>query len=92
MELSIPQMQFISKSKMKLRFDSPISCFFVIIGGKYLSKIGDVMEKVDSASDDLGGIRPLAVFIISNTNKDNIDININYGFDRFRSTPVMVKL
>ena len=91
LSISIPQIHITPKSKMKLSFASPISCFFVIVGGKYLSKIGDVMEKVDSASDDLGGIRPLAVFIISNTNKDNIDININYGFDRFRSTPVMVK-
>ena len=50
------------------------------------------MEKVDSITNDIGGTRPLAVFIISNTNKDDIDIDIDYSFDRIRSTPVMVKL
>ena len=50
------------------------------------------MEKVDSITNDIGGTRPLAVFIISNTNKDNIYIDIDYSFDRYKSTPVMVKL
>ena len=91
MELSIPQMQFISKSKMKLRFDSPISCFFVIVGGKYLSKIVDVMKKVDSVRNDLGGIRTLAVFLNSNNYQENINIDVDNGFERYKSTPVMVK-
>ena len=68
------------------------SCFFVIVGGKYLNKIGSVMEKVDSIINDIGGTRPLAVFIISNNDKDNIVIDINHSFDRYKSTPVMVKL
>ena len=50
------------------------------------------MEKVDSITTEIGGKRSMAVFIISNTNKDDIDIDIDYGFDRYRSTPVMVKL
>ena len=88
----IPQIAVTPESEQKLAFDFPSSCFFVIVGGKYLNKIGSVVEKVDSIANDIGGTRPLAVFIISNTNKDNIDIDINYSFDRFRSTPVMVKL
>ena len=90
--LSIPQIATTPESELKLTFDFPSSCFFVIVGGKYLNKIGSVMEKVDSITNDIGGTRPLAVFIISNTNKDNIDIDIDHGFDRIRSTPVMVKL
>ena len=50
------------------------------------------MEKVDSIINDIGGTRPLAVFIISNNDKDNIVIDINHSFDRYKSTPVMVKL
>ena len=76
---------------MKLRFDSPISCFFVIVGGKYLSKVGDVMEKVDSVRDDLGGTRPLALFLNSNNYLEDIIIDVENGFERYKSTPVMVK-
>ena len=88
--LSIPQIATTPGSELKLTFDFPSSCFFVIVGGKYLNKIGSVMEKVDSITNDIGGTRPLAVFIISNTDKDAIDIDVDYSFDRYRSTPVMV--
>ena len=89
--LSIPQIAATPESELKLTFDFPSSCFFVIVGGKYLNKIGSVLKKVDSITNDIGGTRPHAIFIISNTNKDNIDIDIDHGFDRIRSTPVMVK-
>ena len=89
--LSIPQIATTPGSELKLTFDFPSSCFFVIVGGKYLNKIGSVMEKVDFITNDIGGTKPLAVFIISNNKKDNIDIDIDHGFDRIRSTPVMVK-
>ena len=48
------------------------------------------MEKVDSITNDIGGTKAMAVFIISNSNRDNIDIDINYSIDRNRSAPVMV--
>ena len=90
--LSIPQIAATPESELKLTFDFPSSCFFVIVGGKYLNKIGPVMEKINSISNDIGRTRPLAIFIVRKTNKDNINIDIDYGFDRIRSTPVMVKL
>ena len=90
--LSILQIATTPESELKLTFDFPSSCFFVIVGGKYLNKIGSVMEKINSISNDIGRTRPLAIFIIRKTNKDNINIDIDYGFDRIRSTPVMVKL
>ena len=90
--MSIPQIAMTPEFELKLAFDYPSSCFFVIVGGKYLNKIGSVMEKIDSITNDIGGTRPLAVFIISNTNKDNIDIDINHSFDRYKSTPVMVNM
>ena len=75
-----------------LKFDSASSCIFVIIGGKYLDKIDIIMEKVNSVTNDVGGIIPLAVFLMSKNNyKENVDINVDYGFDRYKSTPVMVK-
>ena len=89
-KLSIPQIATTPEDELKLTLDFPKSCIFVIVGGKYLNKIGSVMEKVNNITTDIGGTRPLAVFIISNTNKDNIDIDINHGFDRYKSTPVMV--
>ena len=90
--LSIPQIATTPESELKLTFDVPSSCFFVIVGGEYLTKIGSVMEKVDNVTNEIGGKRPLAVFIISNINKDNIDIDINHSFDRYKSTPVMVNM
>ena len=75
-----------------LNFDSPSSCIFVIVGGKYLDLIGDVMKKVSLVTNDVGGIRPMAVFLMNNNNyKENVDINVDFGFDRYKSTPVMVK-
>ena len=89
--LSIPQIATTPESELKLTFDFPSSCFFVIVGGKYLNRIGSVMEKVDSITNDIGETRPMAVYIMSNTNEDDLDIDIDYSFDRIRSTPVMVK-
>ena len=76
---------------MKLNFDSPISCLIVIIGGKYLNRVGDVMEKVNSVTKDVGGVRPLAVFLFSNTLNEDVIIDVNYGFERYKHSPVMVK-
>ena len=89
--LSFSQIVMTPESEMQITFDFTSSCFFVIVGGKYLTKIGSVMEKVNSFTNNIGGRRPLAVFMISNTNEDNIDIDINPSLDRFRTTPVMVK-
>ena len=87
-QLSIPQISMTSDSATKLNFDSPSSCIFVIIGGKYLNMIGKVMEKVNEARR----LRPIAVFLMSKNNyKKNVDIDVNYGFQRYKSTPVMVK-
>jgi len=88
---SIPQISMNpDDSNTSLNFNVPSSCFFVIIGGKYLNMIGKVMEKVNSVSNDIGGTRPMAVFLMSN-NKENVDIDMDYSFDRYKSTPVMVK-
>ena len=89
--LSIPQLAMTPESKMELNYDSPIGCLIVMIGGKYLNRVGDVMEKVNSVTNDVGGRRPLAVFLISRNYKENMTIDVDYSFDRFKSTPVMVK-
>ena len=90
MKISVLQIHMTPESNMKLNFDSPISCLFVMIGGKYLNRIGSVMEKVNSVTNDLGGIRPQAVFLICNNYTENIIIDVDYGFERYKSTPVMV--
>ena len=88
--MSVPQIDITPESKMNLNFDLHSSCFFVIVGGKYINKIGDVLEKVNSVAKDLG-IRPIAVFLISNYYKEYVIVDIDYGFERYKSTPVMVK-
>ena len=72
-----------------------------MIGGKYINKIGDVMEKVNSVTNNFGGKRPLAVFLLSDNYNEDIIIDyglsvdyvnyLDYGFERFKATPVMVK-
>ena len=89
--LSIPQLAMTPEFNMKVNYDSPIGCLIVMIGGKYLNRVGDVMEKVNSVTNDVGGRRPLAVFLISRNYKENMTIDVDYSFDRFKSTPVMVK-
>ena len=79
-------------SKMKLNYDSPINCLIVMIGGKYLNRVGDVMDKVNSVTNDIGGVRPLAVFLMSDNFKENIIIDVDHGFERYQSTPVMVNI
>ena len=54
------------ESEMNIDFDFPHSCYFVLVGGKYLNRIGDVMEKVNSVVNDIG-VRPEALFLISNS-------------------------
>ena len=88
--LSIPQLAMTPDSKMKLKFDSPIGCLIVIIGGKYLNRVGDVMEKVNSVTNDVGGVKPLAVFLISNKFKEDVLIDVKYGFERYKHSPAMV--
>ena len=90
--LSIPQLAMTPESKMKLNYDSPIGCLIVMIGGKYLNRVGDVMEKVNSVTNDVGGVRPLAVFLIKNNFNENVLIDVNYGYERYKYFPVMVKI
>ena len=54
--LSIPQIAATPESELNITFDFPSSCFFIIVGGKYLNKIGSVMEKVNNITTDIGGI------------------------------------
>ena len=63
-QLSIPQVSMTPDSKTKLTFDSPSSCIFVVIGGKYLKMIGKVMEKVNSVTKDVGRLSN-SVFLIN---------------------------
>ena len=90
--LTIPQIAMTPESNMNLNFDSPIGCLIVIIGGKYLNRVGDVMEKVNAITNDVGGVRPLAVFLISNKLNEDVIIDVNYGFERYKHSPVMVKI
>ena len=89
-ELSIQQIALKPNTQSKIDYDSSSSCFFVIIGGKYLNMVGDVMEKVNNITNDVGGINSLAVFIISNSYKENLVIDVDYGFERSKHFPVMV--
>ena len=89
--LSISQLAMTPESKMKLNYDSPIGCLIVMVGGKYLHRIGSVMEKVNSVTNDVGGRKPLAVFLISKNYNENMNIDVDYSLDRFKSSPVMVK-
>ena len=90
-QLSIPQLSMTPDFNTELDFDSPSSCIFVVIGGKYLKMIGKVMEKVNSVTKDVGRLSNSVFLINENNHKENINIDVDYGFDRYKSTPVMVK-
>ena len=91
-ELSIPQIAMTPESNTKINVDFHISCFFVMIGGKYLNMIGNVMDVVNYITNYIGGVRPFAVFLSNDNYKEKLTINLDYGFERYKSTPVMVKL
>ena len=88
--LTIPQIAMTPESNMNLNYDSPIGCLIVIIGGKYLNRVGDVMEKVNAITNVVGGVRPLAVFLIKNNFKENVLIDVDYGFEKYKHSPAMV--
>ena len=93
-ELPIPQFAMAPESNMTLNStyaDAPNRCYIVMVGGKYLQRIGAVMEKVNSIDNDVGRARPLAVFII-NYDRETLTIDVNHGFERLKSTPVMVEI
>ena len=66
-DLTIPQIILTPWSKNKLN-PNPSSCFIVIVRGKYLTHLGDVMTKLNDVTNDVGGTRPLAIFLKSNQN------------------------
>ena len=72
--LSFSHFAMTPESKLRLNFDSPIGCIIVIIGGKYLNRIGNIMEKVNSVTNNIGGRRLLAVFLMSTNYKENMTI------------------
>ena len=78
------------RANLTINFDIPMSCFFVIVKGKYLNLMNDVMEKVNSVTNDVGGVRPLAVFLFNDEFKESFDIDINDSLERSQSIPVMV--
>ena len=90
--LYIPQLAMTPDSDINLNFDSPMAmgCLIVMIGGKYLNRVGDVMEKVNDVTNAVG-VKPLAVFLISNRYNEAVFIDVDYGFDRYKHSPVMVK-
>ena len=91
MKSYISQIAITLESRTKLNFYFPSRCLIVMIGGKYIDRVGDVMEKVNSVTNDFVDIRPLAVFLIGDNYKEDIIIDLNYRFERYKSTPVMVK-
>ena len=88
--LYIPQLAMTPDSDINLNFDSPMGCLIVMIGGKYLNRVGDVMEKVNNVTNAVGGVKPLAVFLISNRYNEDVFIDVDYGFERYKHSPVMV--
>ena len=63
-----------------MNFDS-LSCYFIIIGGKYLNRIKEVMEYSNK--------KTVAVFLYNNNENVNIDIDSN--IHRQKLTPAIVR-
>ena len=67
----------------RISFDAQSSsCYFIIIGGKYLNRIKEVLEYSNK--------KPEAVFLYTNNN-ENVDIDIDSKIQRHKLTPVMVR-
>ena len=82
--LTIPQILLTPWSVHKLK-SIPRSCFIVLVGGKYLNHLGDVLSKLNNVINDVGGTRPLGIFL--QTNK-----NIIVDSDVWQLTPFLVRL
>ena len=82
-DLTIPQILMTPWSVNKLK-SNPSSCFIALVGGKYLKHLGDVWSKLNNVINDVGGTRPLAIFIKSNK-------TIFIDSDTWQITPFLVR-
>ena len=67
----------------------PNDCSFVVIAGKYLNMVDDVMKKVDQIAEDINKI-PTVAFII--LNKEIEDVKVNTVIRNNFSPPLVSKI
>ena len=77
-----------SKKEVKIDLkgmEASTNCFFVVVGGKYLRLIDEVMDIVDNVTEDVGR-SPLAVFYVTNDEK------ITTFYDQLFHLPLVINL
>ena len=65
--------------------EASINCFFVVVAGKYLRLMDEVMDIVDNVTEDVGR-RPLAVFYVTKDEK------ITTFYDQPFDLPLVINL
>ena len=55
---------------------SPNKCAIVVIGGKYLGQVDDVMDSVDKITEDID-MMPYAVFLMAERHGQNVKFNVS---------------
>ena len=81
-ELPLPQLFFNLDNNdqtdlSRVRTTSPSNCFFVFIGGKYLSRLKDVVNKVEHVETDVA-TKPITYFAEKSDLEVNEDLNYIY--------------
>ena len=64
----------------------PNGCSFVVIAGKYLNMVDDVMEKIDQITEDIAHM-PEVAFVMLNEDVHDVEVNISA---RNNISPAMV--
>ena len=93
--LPFPQLHFLIEPESKSHFNvgtfglnSPNKCSIVVIGGKYLERVDEVMKMVDKITEDIAWM-PSAVFLMAEKPGQNIQINVS---TRHRRSPTMYQV
>ena len=66
--------------------DAPNGCSIVLIAGKNLERVDDIMQKMDDIAEQMAFI-PVAAFLIPSEFHDNVEVN---SYHRNDYSPPMV--
>ena len=91
--LPFPEIKLSADPKFHLNFgslglNSPNKCSIVVIGGKYLEQIDEVMKMVDKITDDIVWM-PSAVFLMAEKRGQDIKFTVS---TRHRRSPTMYQV
>ena len=94
-ELSLPQLRLVRGHENhfyeRVRSSAPSNCFLVFIGGEYVNKVNEIVEKVDRVTEGLV-TRPSVYFTEETDKKAELKRKSNFLVGRLSSLLQLTKI